>query len=225
MQRHLKNISDTAPYSCNFESAGYMQGAAFTGSCTYSIPTSPNYVNPVVGDQFTQLEFEPYGKCPQNLIIFDQTDVKHRIMYNPAFVQKLSFENHNLTLPNLEVEGLSRLCSSPSFKEDTNEIDILLNSDEEEDFDDDTVSTGRTPCNWYSTSCDSNSCNSTYGGPDRNECKRERMRKMVRILQEIVPGMEGLDTGTVLDEAVKYLKYLKTEAEKLGISSFDCGVP
>jgi hypothetical protein len=224
MQRDLKNISDTAPFSCNFETGGYMQGAAFTGSCTYRNPTYHNFVNP--NDQFAHLEFEPYAKCPQNLIIFDQTDVKHRIMYNPAIVQKLSFENLNLTLPNLEVDGLSRLHNSPSFKEDTNEIDILLSSDEGEDFDDDTVSTGRTPYNWYSTSCNSSSCDSTYGGgSDWNECKRQRMQKMIQMLREIVPGMEGLDAGTVLDEAVKYLKCLKTEVEKLGISSFDCGVP
>ncbi|KAF3339935.1 Transcription factor bHLH144 [Carex littledalei] len=224
-QRDFKNLSDTAPFFGNFEPGGYVHGAAFTGGFTYSIPTSPNFVNPNVGDQFTRLEFEPNAKCPQNFIIFDQTDVKHRVMCNPAFVQKFSLENLDLNWPNLEAEDLSRLCNSPSFKEDTNEIDILLNSDEGEESDDDTISTGRTPGNWNSTSCNCSSCDSSYGVSDWNECKREKMRKMVKILQEIVPGGEGLDTGTVLDEAVKYLKYLKKEVKKLGISSCDCGVP
>ncbi|KAJ4771260.1 basic helix-loop-helix (bHLH) DNA-binding superfamily protein [Rhynchospora pubera] len=225
MQRDLKNISDKAPVFSNFETGGYVQGAALTGSCTYSIPISANTMNPNVGDHFARLEFELYEKCPQNFIILDQTNVKHRVMYNPVLIQNFGFEKLYSTLHNVEGEGLSRLCNSPSFKEDTNEIDILLNSDEGDECDDDTVSTGRSPGNWNSTSSISNSYDSSCNELIRNECKRERMRQIVRILQEIVPGAEGLDTSAVLDEAVKYLKYLKMEVENLGISSFDPGVP
>lgn len=218
MQRDLKNLSDTDPVFGNLETEGYVQDAAFTGGFTYNIPTSPDFVG-------ASLEFEPNAKCPHNFIIFDQTDVKHQVMYNPAFVKKFTLENLEFSLPNLEAEGVSRICNSPPFKEDTNEIDILLNSDEGEESDDDTISTGRSPGNCNSTSCNFSSCDSNYGVSDWNECKREKMQKMVKILQEIVPGGEGLDTGTVLDEAVKYLKYLKKEVKRLGISSCDCGVP
>ncbi|KAJ3685067.1 hypothetical protein LUZ61_014231 [Rhynchospora tenuis] len=225
MQRDLKNFSDTAPLFSNFETGGYVQDAALTGSCTYSIPISANTLNPNVRDHFASLEFELYEKCPQNFIILDQTNVKHRVMYNPVLIKNFGFEKLYSTLHNVEGEGLSRLYSSPSFKEDTNEIDILLSSDEGDECDDDTVSTGRTPGNWNSTSHISSSCDSGYSELILNECKRERMMQMVRILREIVPGVEGLDTSTVLDEAVKYLKYLKMEVENLGISSFDSGLP
>ncbi|KAJ1689737.1 hypothetical protein LUZ63_013892 [Rhynchospora breviuscula] len=224
MQRDLKKFSDPAPLFSNFKTGGFVQGAALTGSCTYSIPISTNIVNPNVGDHFARLEFEIYEKCPQNFIVLDQTNVKHKVMYNPVLIQNFGFEKLYSTLHNVEGEGLSRLCNSPSFKEDTNEIDILLSSDEGDECDDDTVSTGRTPGNWNSASHISSSCDSSYSEMIRNECKRERMRQMVRILREIVPGVEGLDAGTVLDEAVKYLKYLKMEVENLGISSFDSGV-
>lgn len=136
---------------------------------------------------------------------------------------------------------------SSSLKEDTEEIDALLSSeeeeeeeeeeDEDEDEEDDVISTGRTPGNWgynshYSSSStggsksrkaksSSSAHNSFSSSASSSDRKRERMRKMVKALRGIIPGGDHLDTPTVLDEAVRYLKSLKMEAKKLGIQNLE----
>ncbi|GAB2292026.1 hypothetical protein Dimus_026274 [Dionaea muscipula] len=50
------------------------------------------------------------------------------------------------------------------------------------------------------------------------ECKQARKDKLhdtLRILQSIVPGAKGKEPLLVIDEAIKYLKYLKFEAKTL----------
>ncbi|XP_017696099.1 transcription factor bHLH144-like [Phoenix dactylifera] len=61
---------------------------------------------------------------------------------------------------------------------------------------------------------------STSSGASSSVRKRERMRKMVKALRGIIPGGDRLDTPAILDEAVKYLKSLKTEMKQLGIQNF-----
>ena len=109
-------------------------------------------------------------------------------------------------------------------KEDTDEIDALMSTEDGED-EDDVVSTGRTPgCRGGGSSPDS-TCSSGCGGARKQEAggggggekkKKERMKKMVRTLKGIIPGGERMDTPAVLDEAVRYLKSLKVEVKKLG---------
>ncbi|KAF9619356.1 hypothetical protein IFM89_006543 [Coptis chinensis] len=49
---------------------------------------------------------------------------------------------------------------------------------------------------------------------------RRRMKKMVKALRSIVPGADQMNTATVIDEVVTYLKSLKVEVKKHGLRNF-----
>ncbi|KAL0358524.1 UNVERIFIED_CONTAM: Transcription factor [Sesamum angustifolium] len=100
----------------------------------------------------------------------------------------------------------------------------------EECDDDDEVSTARTGAVYECNSPDS--C-SNYESPSKksrtflrkssgdrgSEKKRRRMRKMVKALRGIVPGANRMSPVAVLDEAVRYLKSLRVEVQKLGVGN------
>ncbi|KAF8097693.1 hypothetical protein N665_0284s0055 [Sinapis alba] len=135
---------------------------------------------------------------------------------------------------------------SSSYQEDPNEIDALLSTDEEVEDDEnedggggdseEVVSTARNASRDYGNTS-AESCCSSYGynssrrkqslsgsaaSSSNNDGKggRKKMKKMMGMLRKIVPGGEEMNTASVLDEAVQYLKSLKLEAQKLGVGHF-----
>ncbi|XP_023742628.1 transcription factor bHLH144 [Lactuca sativa] len=164
------------------------------------------------------VDFQPARDCPRNFIIFDRTDNQSRIVYHP--------DTTTSTMPVRKDENAPGVMN-----EDLADIDALLSlEDEEEEYEEgDDVSTGRT--GGYDGSDTSDTCSSSRrnGGPGvflgyevkDSERKRDKMKKMVKSLKGIVPGVNGgMNTVDVLDEAVKYLKSLKVEAQKMGVGDF-----
>lgn len=181
--------------------------------------------DPYISSFFGQnVDFQPSRDCPRNFIIFDRTDNHSQIMYNPGL---------NMGTPYFP-EMQKDVNSHRVMKEDSADIDALLSfedEDEEEEYEDEEeeVSTARTDGNDTSDtydSCSSRQRNSRLGSTScheskGSEVKREKMRKMVKSLRGIVPGGNPqMNTVDVLDEAVKYLKSLKVEAQKMGAGNW-----
>ncbi|KAL0363548.1 UNVERIFIED_CONTAM: Transcription factor [Sesamum calycinum] len=182
---------------------------------------------------FHSFDIQPSDACPRNFVIFDQTTNRSQIMYHPEI-------NSNFFYPGLCVGAVCQnninqedandeiKLTSP-LKEDSDDIDALLSTEDEEneDCDDDEVSTARTGAVYECNSPDS--C-SNYESPSEksgslfrkfsvsrcSDKKRQRTRKMVKALRGIVPGARQMSTVAVLDEAVSYLKSLRVEVQKLG---------
>ncbi|XP_022720306.1 transcription factor bHLH144-like [Durio zibethinus] len=192
------------------------------------------------------IEFQPSEVCPENFIIFNRTDHRNQIMFNPAIANK--FNGHGLNVfatyfngnnERKDVNDVEKETSS-SLKEDSDDIDALLSSEEEEqeDYDEEEVSTARTygnyeinsdsPSSYGSKPRKNRSCSSTLksygsGGSCDPETKRLKMKKMVKVLRGIIPGADQMGTVAVIDEAVRYLKSLKVEVKKLGVGNFKNG--
>ncbi|KAI3739330.1 hypothetical protein L2E82_29733 [Cichorium intybus] len=170
------------------------------------------------------VDFQPSRICPRNFVIFDRTDNRSQIMYHPGALP--APVQNDVNAPG-EVESI--------MKEDSADIDLLMSFEEEEDEEEEEeVSTARTHKNDEVDTADScslrlpgkgsgrgswlglstASCKSS-GSSDR---KRREMKKMVDSLRGIVPGSKRMNTVDVLDEAVKYLKSLKVELQKVGVA-------
>ncbi|KAI3979147.1 hypothetical protein MKX01_016972 [Papaver californicum] len=203
---------------------------------TNAVPLLP--YQGVGGVYLNGVELEPFEVCPKNFIIFDQTERRSRIIVNPVLAEKFK-------CPGFDVQGNSELkdvgaeYSESSFpmKEDTADINALLSLDyeEEEEEDEEEISTARTLGSSRGSSPDS--C-STYGSrPSKiritsstqksftcnssSEKKHHKMKEVMKTLRGIVPGADQMNNAVVLDEAVKYLKYLKVEVKKHGIVKFN----
>ncbi|XP_041027177.1 transcription factor bHLH144-like [Juglans microcarpa x Juglans regia] len=183
---------------------------------------------------FHGIEFQPSEVCPKNFIIFDQTDHRSQIMFHPWISNKCSAPGTGATCIEVkEVDRMEREISLP-LKEDSDDIDALLSLEEDgQEYDDEEVSTARTSGDHRSSSPDSFSSycskpkksrfsssiqkSSSSSDSCNNERKRQKMKKMVRALRGIVPGGNQMNTAAVLAEAVRYLKSLKVEVQKLGV--------
>ncbi|KAK2985754.1 hypothetical protein RJ640_025762 [Escallonia rubra] len=196
---------------------------------------SANHLTPFHG-----VNFQSSNACPKNFVIFDQTDNRSQIMFHPAIAPKICSTGLNVGGHYFQENPKSNHADygtevSSSLKEDSYDIDLLLSLEEdEEEGDEEEVSTARTQGNYRSGSPDSissydlkprksrlasSSEKSTGNGSSCSGTKRQKMRKMVKTLRGIVPGCEEMNTVAVLDEAVRYLKSLKVEVRKLGVGN------
>uniref|UniRef100_A0A0E0LBH3 BHLH domain-containing protein n=1 Tax=Oryza punctata TaxID=4537 RepID=A0A0E0LBH3_ORYPU len=228
-----------------YDIAGYGSGGGYYTSDPYPVAPAA-YEDPLAGRRhfpapLTGLEFQPSDTCPKNYVIFDQTYDRSRVMFHPSLANNFGnsggydphcygFEqDYTSKSAYYGVEDDSGGCSIRQ-KEDTDEIDALMSTEDGEE-EDDVLSTGRTPGCRAGGSPDS-TCSSGYGvstGASRSDyggcrkpeagggTKKERMKKMMRTLKGIIPGGDRMDTPAVLDEAVRYLKSLKVEVKKLGV--------
>jgi hypothetical protein len=223
----------------DYDMAGYGGGGAYY-SANDQYPAGPAaYEDPLAGPRqhdfpapLTGLEFRPSDNCPKNYVIFDQTYDRSRVMFHPSLANNFGSSAGGYGYEqNYAGKSAYYGCdddgggASIRQKEDTDEIDALMSTEDGED-EDDVLSTGRTPGCRAGGSPDS-TCSSGYaaagGGCGKHkmaggggEKKKERMKKMVRTLKGIIPGGDRMDTPAVLDEAVRYLKSLKVEVKKLG---------
>ncbi|CAK9181725.1 unnamed protein product [Ilex paraguariensis] len=209
------------------------------GAYIHNAPIASTFGGTVVPPGANAVEFQPSEVCPRNFIIFDKTDNRSQIMFHPAIGSKFGYPGLNIGASYfhaiIDRKDANSGRENSFMKEDSDDIDALL-SLEEEESDEEEVSTARTHGNSGSDSPDS--C-SNYGsnpgksrlpslkkssasGPSCSESKRRKMRKMVKALRGIVPGANQMNTVAVLDEAVKYLKSLKVEVQKVGVGNMKC---
>ncbi|KAJ4894879.1 Transcription factor bHLH144 [Raphanus sativus] len=197
---------------------------------------------------FHGVELQPSSVCPKNFVVFHQT-YDHRssqVMYHPELTPRLvnsglasMFQNEYVAGGYGNYDQQEEEVSSSSHQEDPNEIDALLSTDEDDDYEnedgEEVSSTARNSFREYGNTS-AESCCSSYGYNNssrrkhslsgsasscNNEGKgRRKMKKMMGVLRRIVPGGEEMNTASVLDEAVQYLKSLKLEAQKLGVGHF-----
>ncbi|CAF1969136.1 unnamed protein product [Brassica napus] len=195
---------------------------------------------------FHGVELQPSSVCPKNFVVFDQTYDRSQVMYHPELTPRVvnsglasSFHNEYVA-GSYGNYGRQEVSSSSSHQEDPNEIDALLMSTDEDDDEsedggdsEEVSTTARESLREYGNTSAESSC-SSYGYSSRrkqsvsgrasssnNDGKgRIKMKKMMGVLRRIVPGGEEMNTASVLDEAVQYLKSLKLEAQKLGVGHF-----
>lgn len=190
---------------------------------------------------FGNVNVQPSAACPRNFIIFDQTNNRSQIMFHPDINSKLSYSGFGLE-PSILQENADKKDANDetniiisTMKEDSADIDALLSTEyeENEESDDEVVSTARTEAMYECYSSDSCSNSGSVSGKTRslfrkssgsreNGKKRQRVRKMVKALRGIVPGANRMSTVAVLDEAVRYLKSLRVEVQKLGVGNSEC---
>ncbi|KAK6917223.1 hypothetical protein RJ641_017974 [Dillenia turbinata] len=223
----------------NHVANGYMYNGTAASNFDAILPPPARYSAPVPA-----LEFQPSEVCPRNFIIFDQTENRSQIMFHPAIAHRFDSPGLNIVgnyvhdnFDGKDDKNDDREISS-SAQEDLEDIDALLSLEEEdqEEYDEEEVSTARTHGNYLSSSPDS-CCNygskpkknrfssssvhksSSSGTSCNSEQKRQKMKKMLKALRGFVPGADQMNTVAVLDEAVRYLKSLKVEAQKLGVGN------
>ncbi|KAK8276517.1 hypothetical protein V6Z11_D10G205500 [Gossypium hirsutum] len=111
------------------------------------------------------IEFQPFEVCPKIFVIFNQTDNRNQVLFNPAITNKFHgnglnvFANYNDgKYERKDVYDVGEETSS-FLKEDSDDIDALLSSEEEEqvEYDEEEVSTARTFGNYELDTADSRS--------------------------------------------------------------------
>ncbi|XP_004504689.1 transcription factor bHLH144 [Cicer arietinum] len=237
MQTHEYFIPGKTVHPLADEAVGTYMNAPHASTFDAVFPSGVRHMTP-----FERFKLQPSEVCPKKFIVFDQTDQQSRIFFNPATTYKFNspgFNTHAAFTQDFEKDKINQMERelSSSFEEDSKDIDALLSleTDELANYDEEEVSTARTrekdestsdTCSSYRTKSRkkrllSSSAQNSSGS--RSYCNSEKkqhleMKRMVKMLRNIVPGGGNqMDTVTVLDEAVKYLKTLKVEVEQFGV--------
>ncbi|KAF8092811.1 hypothetical protein N665_0400s0011 [Sinapis alba] len=220
------------PYFSDEMGDGNMNIPSYASASTFDA-----FFPPCAKLPFHGVELQPSAVCPKNFVVFDQTydDRSSQVMYHPELTPRLVNSGLASTFQNEYVRGSygyygQEVVSSSSHQEDPNEIDALLSTDEDDEDDEDggdSEEVSSTASRDYGNTSAESWCSrrkqSLSGSPSscNNDGKgRRKMKKMMGVLRRIVPGGEEMNTASVLDEAVQYLKSLKLEAQKLGVGHF-----
>ncbi|KAL4558986.1 hypothetical protein LXL04_031115 [Taraxacum kok-saghyz] len=185
----------------------------------------------------------------KKFLVFDQSNDRTTLIYSsipiPYHLPEPQFK-FDMKKEVSVMEKHEDTRSSDSFHEDTEELEALLYSDD----DDSEQSTGHSPVmgsDWpeevasslggcmkrrkldsgggvddtassgVNCSCGNNGVETFPGG---KRSRKEKVREIISVLQNLIPGgKNGKDAMVILDEAINYLRILKVKAKALGPDS------
>ncbi|KAJ4716832.1 putative Transcription factor [Melia azedarach] len=214
------------------------------------------------------------GSLKKGLFVFDQSGNQTRLIYssvcpsvlNPPAILRKQVSDHGFLEKPIKTDEFTSVnpifceesdenhISGKEFEmhEDTEEINALLYSDEDDDYSDDDeevasidgpkkrqklLDGGYNISSQTDIACSvqlegahecENDAESSHanGETQRKEVRlvlgnkrsrKDKIHKTLRILQGIIPGANGKDPLSVLDEAIDYLQCLKLQAGALGV--------
>ncbi|CAH8389535.1 unnamed protein product [Eruca vesicaria subsp. sativa] len=169
----------------------------------------------------------PHGGSQKGLMILDQSGNQTRLLHCPF----------PLTAEPVKLSELQHGVEESEMHEDTEEINALLYSDDDEDCesDDEVMSTAHSPyqvCNKRESEEIDSPCKrqklldkvenisgssslvgkgDTGSGLSNEQSRKDKIRTALKILESIVPGAKGNEALLLLDEAIDYLKLLKQD--------------
>lgn len=223
------------------------------------IPNSvvlPSYAGPCGFFQLNSALMPPlqpsgFASGQSKFIVFDRTGDQTKVIYS-SFGSQFSYPcptTNDLPASNETNVSNGNVNVNEEMHEDTEEIDALLYSDSDNDFDEEEeASTGHYSPVENTTRNDEeevassavlqpphpppakrrrvesdldDTASSTHciGTNERKKAKSEKIQETVGILRRIVPGGKGKDAASVLDEAIWYLKSLRLKAKGLGLTA------
>ncbi|XP_047970780.1 transcription factor bHLH143-like [Salvia hispanica] len=186
---------------------------------------SENHTRLFLGPSFSPLDKMFASKTPVPL---DKATahVDPRILSNPAFEEKWD-ENH-----------LSEEEGGETYEEDSDDIDALLYSDTDSDDDDEVTSSEHSPplsldelteeitspapkrrklldgkhekSSLESHDEEDDDVMESRCASDDDSGKKIKIREALKVLESIIPGLDGSDPVSIIDGAVAYLKAMKS---------------
>ncbi|KAL8553502.1 hypothetical protein ACS0TY_001989 [Phlomoides rotata] len=190
--------------------------------------------------QYALSRDKPFDAPQKRFLIFDQSGNDTRLFFSPAFSHQdrtpARLDHAFLMKPRVEEKWDENHLSDGEMLEDSEEINALLYSDSEYDevsstrhgddelwdqvgSSDDSPKRQRLLDGKYNkSSLESGGSSSSYANDVQSSCdsnNKAKIRKALKILETIIPGLDNNDPLSVIDQAVAYLKSMKTEAEEL----------
>lgn len=231
------------PHIQNFPAMAYRPNNSLLNSLPSSFHPSLGSATEDEGPVWANLNPET---ARRKFLVFDQSGNQTRLVYsssaNGSWPLKPSATTPNELTPFLGDECVQENNEGMEMhQEDSEEIDALLyssHSDSDSD-DDEVISSGhsRSPREEegptkrqklleglyapFGRSGLEDDAESSCGNTNfhRKRSRKEKIRKTLSVLQNIVPGGKGKGAMGVIDETIRYLKNLKVEAESLRLDA------